>query len=73
MRFCFVFFRVALRVRKPLESNEQVISFVKDEEAQICLAENKLFTFDFVYPPCSTQQHVYESSILPLLDTFIEG
>ncbi|KAG2231028.1 hypothetical protein INT48_006359 [Thamnidium elegans] len=66
--------RVALRVKKPLESNEQVISFVKDEEkAQIYLADNKLFTFDFVYPPYSTQQHVYESSILPLLDTFIEG
>ncbi|KAI9476381.1 MAG: P-loop containing nucleoside triphosphate hydrolase protein, partial [Benjaminiella poitrasii] len=33
----------------------------------------RAFTFDFVYPPSSSQKEMYDSSIIPLVDRFTEG
>jgi hypothetical protein len=65
---------VALRVRPLFENqwNQDCISFVQDEP-QIYIGLDRSFTFDFVYPPSSTQEELYNGSILPLLDRFTEG
>lgn len=36
-------------------------------------ATQKSFTFDYVYDPSTSQNHVYEDSIKPLVDRFMEG
>lgn len=68
---------MALRVRPLFEKEnndwtEECISYVHDEP-QIYIGQNRSFTFDFVYPPNLTQEEVYKSSIMPLLDHFTEG
>ncbi|KAI8069465.1 P-loop containing nucleoside triphosphate hydrolase protein [Gongronella butleri] len=69
--------RVALRVR-PLTANEQAaqcrqcITFAKDDP-QILLGTDRPFTFDFVFHPDHRQAHVFETSINPLLDRFLDG
>ncbi|KAI9259488.1 P-loop containing nucleoside triphosphate hydrolase protein [Phascolomyces articulosus] len=69
--------RVALRVR-PLNSKEQAanyqecITFATDEP-QIFLGSDRAFTFDNVFKPDSTQQDVYNKTVVPLVDRFIEG
>ncbi|KAI7903258.1 P-loop containing nucleoside triphosphate hydrolase protein [Cokeromyces recurvatus] len=51
----------------------ECISFVKNEPRINIGNDNRSFTFDFVYPPMSTQKEIYNSSIIPLIDRFIEG
>lgn len=70
---------MALRVRPLIDNNinnnnkdDCSISFVKDEP-QIIIGNDRSFTFDFVFPPETSQQQVYESSIIPLVDRFTEG
>ncbi|KAI8073470.1 P-loop containing nucleoside triphosphate hydrolase protein [Gilbertella persicaria] len=66
--------RVALRVR-PLSEQEQnnVISFIPNNQQQIVLNGDRSFTFDYVYPPSSDQNDVYSTCVVPLLNKFIEG
>lgn len=68
---------MALRVRPLFEKenhdcNEASISYVQDQP-QIYVGRDRSFTFDFVYPPKTTQNELYNSSIVPLLDRFTEG
>ncbi|CAO3623053.1 unnamed protein product [Cunninghamella echinulata] len=69
--------RVALRTRplspKELEVNgTHCITYVKDEP-QILLGTDCSFTFDFTFSPKDTQQYVFETCIIPLLDCFMDG
>ncbi|KAI8881937.1 kinesin-domain-containing protein [Backusella circina FSU 941] len=63
---------VALRV-KPPHSQQNTITFIKDEPSQIHFCNKRSFTFDFIYSPTTTQEQLYESSILPLLDQYTQG
>ncbi|KAI8637462.1 P-loop containing nucleoside triphosphate hydrolase protein [Parasitella parasitica] len=65
---------VALRVRPLIHANQDgcSITFVKDEP-RIIIGNERYFTFDFVFPPKTSQQELYDHSILPLVDRFIEG
>ncbi|CEP16969.1 hypothetical protein [Parasitella parasitica] len=70
--------RVAVRIR-PLTENEKqhcqhnAIAFIPDNQQQVILGGDRPFTFDYVYPPQSSQQEVYNSCVIPLLNKFIEG
>lgn len=63
---------------RPLSTEEQLakakecISYAKDEP-RIIVGTDRSFTFDYVYPSCSTQEALYAGSITPLLDRFSEG
>jgi hypothetical protein len=63
---------VALRV-KPPHSQQNTITFIKDEPSQIHFCNERSFTFDFVYSPTTTQEQLYQSSILPLVDQYTQG
>ncbi|KAI8088706.1 P-loop containing nucleoside triphosphate hydrolase protein [Halteromyces radiatus] len=70
--------RVALRIR-PLSEKEQettgptdCITYAKDEP-QIFLGSDRAFTFDHVFPPQTDQNQLFTTSIIPLLDCFLEG
>ena len=68
---------MALRVR-PLNAKEQAadyqecITFATDEP-RIFLGSDRSFTFDHVFKPNSTQQEVYNDTVAPLVDRYIEG
>lgn len=70
--------RVAVRIR-PLTENEKqhcqnnAIAFIPNNQQQIILGGDRPFTFDYVYPPNSSQQDVYDTCVIPLLNKFIEG
>ncbi|KAK4521692.1 uncharacterized protein ATC70_004225 [Mucor velutinosus] len=70
--------RVAVRIR-PLTENEKqhcqnnAIAFIPDNQQQIIVGGDRPFTFDYVYPPTSSQQDVYNSCVIPLLNKFIKG
>ncbi|RUS22443.1 hypothetical protein BC937DRAFT_89158 [Endogone sp. FLAS-F59071] len=69
--------RVALRVR-PLTPKEQMsscsecLTFIPDEP-QILIGTDRSFTFDYVFSPETPQRNVYEESVEPLLEKFVEG
>ncbi len=69
--------RVATRVR-PLTAKEQMagctecIGFIPGS-ADIVLDSTRVFTFDFVYDPVTSQRHVFQTAVLPLIDRFLEG
>ena len=70
--------RVALRIRPLTEQEKQhhqnnVISFIPDNLQQITINNERSFTFDYVYPPSVNQRDVYDTSVVPLLDKFVEG
>ncbi|KAI9315272.1 P-loop containing nucleoside triphosphate hydrolase protein [Dichotomocladium elegans] len=71
--------RVAVRVR-PLTDQEihhhnsrNIISFVPDQPQIIVGSEQRAFTFDHAYPPSSDHQHVFSTSVVPLLYKFLDG
>ncbi|KAI8641575.1 P-loop containing nucleoside triphosphate hydrolase protein [Parasitella parasitica] len=70
--------RVAVRIR-PLTENEKqhchhnAVAFIPNNQQQVVLGGDRPFTFDYVYPPHSSQQEVYSSCVIPLLNKFIEG
>ncbi|KAL9544257.1 hypothetical protein MBANPS3_007717 [Mucor bainieri] len=70
--------RVAVRIR-PLTENEKqhchnnAIAFIPDNQQQIIVGGDRPFTFDYVYPPTASQQDVYNSCVIPLLNKFMKG
>lgn len=64
--------RVALRIR-PSHNDEKDCLRIADDGNTVYLGTDRAFHFDFVYPSHATQEQVYESSIPPLLTSFIEG
>ncbi|CAO0793737.1 unnamed protein product [Mucor circinelloides] len=70
--------RVAVRIR-PLTENEKqqcqnnAIAFIPDNQQQIIVGGDRPFTFDYVYPPSSSQQELYSSCVIPLLNKFMKG
>lgn len=63
---------------RPLSSKErsdnaqQCVTFA-DNEPQIFLGHDRAFTFDSVFDPSVTQDHVFETCVAPLLCRFREG
>ncbi|KAI9255981.1 P-loop containing nucleoside triphosphate hydrolase protein [Sporodiniella umbellata] len=66
--------RVAVRVR-PLTEQErqQQMSITFPSDNQIIAGGDRPFTFDYVYPPNSGQEDVFDSCVIPLLNKFLEG
>jgi hypothetical protein len=71
------FYRVALRVR-PLTQKEQYsnctecISFIPNQP-QILIGKDHSFTYDYVFDTNSIQQSIYETSVVPLAEKFVDG
>ncbi|KAI9247135.1 hypothetical protein BDA99DRAFT_542985 [Phascolomyces articulosus] len=69
--------RVALRVR-PLTQKEmmcnsaETISFIP-KEPQIYIGNEHSFTYDYVFDTKSQQQHIYSSSVQPLVEKYVDG
>ncbi|KAL9543052.1 hypothetical protein MBANPS3_008295 [Mucor bainieri] len=69
--------RVALRVR-PLTQKEQLsnctecISFIPNQP-QILIGKDHSFTYDYVFDTNSIQQSIYETSVVPLAEKFVDG
>ncbi|KAI7871556.1 hypothetical protein BDF14DRAFT_1762289 [Spinellus fusiger] len=69
--------RVALRVR-PLTQKEHLsnctecISFVPNQ-SQILIGKDHSFTYDYVFNSHTEQQHVYTTSVEPLVEKYVEG
>ncbi|KAI8645515.1 hypothetical protein BD408DRAFT_480528 [Parasitella parasitica] len=69
--------RVALRVR-PLTQKEQYsnctecISFIPNQP-QILIGKDHSFTYDYVFDTNSLQQSIYETSVVPLAEKFVDG
>jgi Pyruvate/2-oxoacid:ferredoxin oxidoreductase delta subunit len=70
-------YRVALRVR-PLTEKEHLsnctecISFIPNEP-QILIGKDHSFTYDYIFDTRSPQQSIYEKSVVPLTEKFVEG
>ncbi|KAG1438493.1 hypothetical protein G6F56_012626 [Rhizopus delemar] len=64
--------KTALRIKPPQVNEETKELQIVRNENKVCLGE-KSFHFDFLYPSYATEQDVYESSIAPLLNRFVEG
>lgn len=69
--------RVALRTRPLIskETNEgssECLKFVK-EANQVIIGENKAFTYDYIFPPSTHQQEVYNLAVDPLIDGIFKG
>ncbi|XP_062274108.1 kinesin-like protein KIF27 [Scomber scombrus] len=69
--------RVAVRVRpllpKEVLHNHQVCIRVVPGSAQVMLGSDRLFSFDHAFGPTSSQDEVYESCILPLVEALLDG
>ncbi|OAD78767.1 hypothetical protein PHYBLDRAFT_29641, partial [Phycomyces blakesleeanus NRRL 1555(-)] len=69
--------RVAVRVRPLTEQEKQTNGGQKIEitpnQPQISVGSNRLFTFDYVYPPSANQEQVYTTCVIPLLSSFVKG
>ncbi|KAI9494693.1 P-loop containing nucleoside triphosphate hydrolase protein [Zychaea mexicana] len=69
--------RVALRVR-PLTQKEtlcnsaETISFIQNEP-QIYIGNEHSFTYDHVFDTKSHQQHIYSTSVQPLVEKYVDG
>ncbi|KAG1449902.1 hypothetical protein G6F46_010728 [Rhizopus delemar] len=69
--------RVALRVR-PLTQKERIsnctecISFIPDQP-QILIGKDHSFTYDYVFDTNTEQQSIYNTSVVPLVEKFVDG
>ncbi|KAI9282205.1 hypothetical protein BY458DRAFT_497488 [Sporodiniella umbellata] len=69
--------RVALRVR-PLSEKERLanctecVSFIPNEP-QLLIGKDHSFTYDYVFNTTTEQAWVYESSVVPLVEKFVDG
>ncbi|KAI8986348.1 hypothetical protein BDB01DRAFT_785266 [Pilobolus umbonatus] len=69
--------RVALRVR-PLTHKERLanctecVSFIPNQP-QILMGKDYSFTYDYVYDTQSSQKPIYDTSVVPLVEKFIDG
>lgn len=69
---------MAVRVRPLTEHEKQqyqhnAVKFIPNNQQQIVLDGDRSFTFDYVYPPTADQEQVYTTSVIPLLNKFMEG
>lgn len=69
--------QVAVRIR-PQNAREQidmcrVCTFCSPGQPQIVLGKDKAFTYDFVFDTDSQQEHIYSTSIEPLVEGCFEG
>ncbi|KAI8089213.1 uncharacterized protein BX664DRAFT_332435 [Halteromyces radiatus] len=69
--------RVAVRVRPLTESEQQHhcknnITFVPNAP-QINVGNDRSFTFDYTYPPLTSQQEVFDTCVIPLVNKYMEG
>lgn len=73
--FCYC--RVALRVR-PLTQKEHLsnctecISFIPNQP-QILIGKDHSFTYDYIFDTNSSQQPIYDKSVVPLVEKFVDG
>ena len=69
--------RVAVRVRpllpKEVLHNQQVCIRVVPGSSLVMLGSDRLFSFDHAFGPTSSQDEVYESCVLPLVETLLDG
>ncbi|XP_075405950.1 kinesin-like protein KIF27 isoform X2 [Tenrec ecaudatus] len=69
--------KVAVRIRpllcKEVLHNHQVCVRVIPNTQQIIIGRDRVFTFDYVFGKCSTQDEVYNTCIKPLVLSLIEG
>ncbi|KAI8067246.1 hypothetical protein BDF21DRAFT_426139 [Thamnidium elegans] len=69
--------RVALRVR-PLTQKEHLsnctecISFIPNQP-QILIGKDHSFTYDYIFDTNSPQQPIYDKSVVPLVEKFVDG
>ncbi|GAA5804004.1 hypothetical protein HPULCUR_009489 [Helicostylum pulchrum] len=69
--------RVALRVR-PLTQKEHLsnctecISFIPNQP-QILIGKDHSFTYDYIFDTNSSQQPIYDKSVVPLVEKFVDG
>lgn len=63
---------VAVRVA-PLPPYQHTCVYVNPVTAQLHLGPERAFSFDYVYSGSVSQEEVYESSVHPLLTTFLDG
>lgn len=69
--------RVALRTRPMVkkeidEGASNCLEFIK-EANQVIISNNKSFTFDYTFPPTTTQDEVYISAVKPLIARIFKG
>lgn len=73
----YVINRVALRVR-PLTQKEHLsnctecITFIPDQP-QILIGKDHSFTYDYVFDTNSQQENIYNTSVVSLVEKFIDG
>ncbi|XP_039660466.1 kinesin-like protein KIF27 isoform X3 [Perca fluviatilis] len=69
--------RVAVRIRpllpKEVLHNHQVCVRVVPGSAQVLLGSDRLFSFDHAFVPTASQDEVYESCVLPLVESLVDG
>ncbi|KAI9592457.1 hypothetical protein BDF19DRAFT_416176 [Syncephalis fuscata] len=69
--------KVALRIR-PLTTNEQIADCREciaclPNSTQIIIGHDRSFEFDYVFDPDATQELVYQDSIKPMVNRFLDG
>ncbi|KAI8991410.1 hypothetical protein BDF20DRAFT_950217 [Mycotypha africana] len=76
--YCVIhMYRVALRVR-PLTQKEhqtnctECITFIPNEP-QILIGRDHSFTYDYVFDNKTSQRFVYDTSVVPLVEKFVDG
>lgn len=59
--------------KKEILSNAtETITFIPDVP-QIIVGKDHTFTYDYVFDTQTEQQHIYETSVLPLTEKFVDG
>lgn len=69
--------RVAARIRpllrKEVLHNHRVSVWASPEPTKVIIGSGKEFSFDYVFGPTASQSDVYESCVLPLVETLVDG
>ncbi|KAF7200429.1 kinesin-like protein KIF27 isoform X2 [Nothobranchius furzeri] len=69
--------RVAVRIRpllaKEVLQQHEVCVRVVPNSAQVVLGSDRLFSFDHAFGPTASQDEVYQSGVLPLVESLLDG
>lgn len=72
-----VYVRVAVRIRpllpKEVLHNHQVCVRVVPGSSQVILGSHQTIAFDHAFGPTASQDEVYESCVLPLVESLLDG